>query len=184
MCNEQTRHIRPQASNWSADDKKPTERCKSILDWNQLSKDISEGELSSCSESDENVCANQLIDVVCSCSHFNLVLTLKYFVNLWKMRNIPMHPIKASADDPIKNHLLPKRSERRPTNVYPTARVNVHARATQVIFLEGPMRQIRYQKLLSSRSNCYHKGMKKTYQCLHLSASMMSLASRNRHKKQ
>jgi hypothetical protein len=48
-------------------------------------------------------------------------------------------PIRPSREQEMKNHLLPKISDRRPTRVKPTARPAVQLMETQIMFGDGPM---------------------------------------------
>jgi hypothetical protein len=50
-----------------------------------------------------------------------------------------MLPIRPRTDEAMKNHRLPKMSERRPTRVKPTAKAAVHDIETQMMLGDGPI---------------------------------------------
>lgn len=64
-----------------------------------------------------------------------------------------MLPIKPRMEETMKNHLLPKISERRPTSVKPMAKPAVQEMETQMRFGEGPMAWLISERVFEGRTH-------------------------------
>jgi hypothetical protein len=71
---------------------------------------------------------------------------------LWALAPM-MFPIKPRTDEAMKNHLLPKMSERRPTSVKPTAKAAVHDMETQMMLGDGPIAALISVRVLAGRTH-------------------------------
>jgi hypothetical protein len=64
-----------------------------------------------------------------------------------------MLPIKPKIDEQMKNHLLPKISEIRPTSVKPTAKPAVQLMLTQIRLGEGPIASLIRLRVLDGNTH-------------------------------
>ena len=64
-----------------------------------------------------------------------------------------MLPINPRMEDVMKNHLLPKISERRPTSVKPIAKPAVQEMETQMRFGDGPIAWLMRERVLAGNTH-------------------------------
>lgn len=62
-------------------------------------------------------------------------------------------PITAKMEQPVKNHLLPKISDSRPTRARPTEKPTVHDVASQMTLGEGPMASSMRESVLAGSTH-------------------------------
>lgn len=81
-----------------------------------------------------------------------MLLVAMSMLMLWALAPM-MFPIRPRTDAAMKNHLLPKMSERRPTSVKPTAKAAVQDMETQMMLGDGPMAALIKVRVLAGRTH-------------------------------